>query len=57
MLGMGMTLSVDDLLDALSMPKEVLTGFFLQYSVSTTSSLGSILSKLESQDSLKKKFQ
>jgi BASS family bile acid:Na+ symporter len=47
MLGMGMTLSVDDLLDALSMPKEVLTGFFLQYSVSTTSSLGSILSKLD----------
>jgi BASS family bile acid:Na+ symporter len=34
MLGMGMTLSLDDLFGALSMPKEVLSGFFLQYSVS-----------------------
>ncbi|GAU38683.1 hypothetical protein TSUD_54310 [Trifolium subterraneum] len=33
MLGMGMTLSLDDLLDALSMPKEVLSGFVLQYLV------------------------
>ncbi|MCI16246.1 putative sodium/metabolite cotransporter BASS1 chloroplastic-like, partial [Trifolium medium] len=32
MLGMGMTLTLDDLLDALSMPKEVLSGFCLQYS-------------------------
>lgn len=34
MLGMGMTLTLDDLRSALSMPKEVLSGFFLQYSVS-----------------------
>ncbi|KAK2422743.1 putative sodium/metabolite cotransporter BASS1, chloroplastic [Trifolium repens] len=33
MLGMGMTLTLDDLRSALSMPKEVLSGFFLQYSV------------------------
>lgn len=34
MLGMGMTLTLDDLRGALAMPKEVLSGFFLQYSVS-----------------------
>ena len=34
MLGMGMTLTLDDLRSALSMPKEILSGFFLQYSVS-----------------------
>lgn len=34
MLGMGMTLTLDDLRSALSMPKEVFSGFFLQYSVS-----------------------
>lgn len=34
MLGMGMTLTFDDLGKALAMPKEILTGFFLQYSVS-----------------------
>lgn len=33
MLGMGMTLTFDDLGEALSMPKELLAGFFLQYSV------------------------
>ncbi|XP_071691890.1 probable sodium/metabolite cotransporter BASS1, chloroplastic [Rutidosis leptorrhynchoides] len=33
MLGMGMTLTFDDLKGALSMPKELLTGFLLQYSV------------------------
>lgn len=33
MLGMGMTLSLDDLRGALSMPKELLSGFVLQYSV------------------------
>lgn len=33
MLGMGMTLSFNDLRGALSMPKELLAGFFLQYSV------------------------
>ncbi|KAL4589005.1 hypothetical protein LXL04_001906 [Taraxacum kok-saghyz] len=33
MLGMGMTLTFDDLKGALSMPKELFTGFFLQYSV------------------------
>lgn len=35
MLGMGMTLSLDDLRGAFSMPKELLAGFFLQYSVSS----------------------
>lgn len=35
MLGMGMTLTLDDLRGALAMPKEVLSGFVLQYSVST----------------------
>ncbi|WJX67838.1 hypothetical protein P8452_52271 [Trifolium repens] len=38
------TIGVDDLLDALSMPKEVLTGFFLQYSVMPISAF--IISKL-----------
>ncbi|WVY99733.1 hypothetical protein V8G54_025803 [Vigna mungo] len=33
MLGMGMTLTLDDLRGALSMPREVLSGFVLQYSV------------------------
>lgn len=34
MLGMGMTLTFDDLKGALAMPKELFAGFFLQYSVS-----------------------
>lgn len=34
MLGMGMTLTFDDLQGAFAMPKEVLAGFCLQYSVS-----------------------
>ncbi|AEE36121.1 putative sodium/metabolite cotransporter BASS1 [Arabidopsis thaliana] len=33
MLGMGMTLTLDDLRGALSMPKELFAGFLLQYSV------------------------
>lgn len=33
MLGMGMTLTIGDLRGALAMPKELLCGFFLQYSV------------------------
>ncbi|CAN6457334.1 unnamed protein product [Victoria cruziana] len=33
MLGMGMTLTVNDLRAALSMPRELLTGFVLQYTV------------------------
>nr|GEW47874.1 probable sodium/metabolite cotransporter BASS1, chloroplastic [Tanacetum cinerariifolium] len=33
MLGMGMTLTFDDLKGAFAMPKELFTGFFLQYSV------------------------
>lgn len=33
MLGMGMTLTFDDLKNALAMPKELLAGFVLQYSV------------------------
>lgn len=33
MLGMGMTLTLDDLSSALAMPKELLAGFLLQYSV------------------------
>ncbi|EYU38235.1 hypothetical protein ABFS82_13G062800 [Erythranthe guttata] len=33
MLGMGMTLTFDDLRGALAMPKELFTGFLLQYSV------------------------
>lgn len=34
MLGMGMTLTLDDLRGALAMPKQLLSGFVLQYSVS-----------------------
>ncbi|XP_020228287.1 probable sodium/metabolite cotransporter BASS1, chloroplastic [Cajanus cajan] len=44
MLGMGMTLTLDDLRGALSMPKEVLSGFVLQYSVMPLS--GFLVSKL-----------
>ncbi|KAK4801952.1 hypothetical protein SAY86_000155 [Trapa natans] len=44
MLGMGMTLSLDDLRGALSMPRELLAGFFLQYSVMPIS--GFVLSKI-----------
>ncbi|GAV60673.1 SBF domain-containing protein [Cephalotus follicularis] len=44
MLGMGMTLSLDDLSEALAMPKEILLGFVLQYSVMPIS--GFLLSKL-----------
>nr|ACO57621.1 sodium bile family protein [Selaginella moellendorffii] len=33
MLGMGMTLSIDDLKGALSMPREVAAGVFLQYTI------------------------
>ncbi|GAB2225809.1 hypothetical protein Droror1_Dr00021576 [Drosera rotundifolia] len=33
MLGMGMTLTLDDLRDAIAMPRELLIGFVLQYSV------------------------
>lgn len=39
MLGMGMTLTFDDLRGALAMPKELITGFVLQYSVSSILSL------------------
>lgn len=35
MLGMGMTLTLDDLRGALAMPKELISGFVLQYSVSS----------------------
>lgn len=35
MLGMGMTLTFDDLGEAVAMPKELLAGFFLQFSVSS----------------------
>ncbi|KAG5120371.1 hypothetical protein JHK82_034791 [Glycine max] len=35
MLGMGMTLTLDDLRGALAMPKQVLYGFVLQYSIMT----------------------
>lgn len=35
MLGMGMTLTLDDLRGALAMPKELISGFLLQYSVSS----------------------
>jgi hypothetical protein len=35
MLGMGMTLTLDDLKTALLMPKELASGFLLQYSVSS----------------------
>ncbi|XP_044481074.1 probable sodium/metabolite cotransporter BASS1, chloroplastic [Mangifera indica] len=44
MLGMGMTLSLDDLRGALSMPKEIISGFVLQYSVMPIS--GFLVSKL-----------
>ncbi|XP_009344611.2 probable sodium/metabolite cotransporter BASS1, chloroplastic [Pyrus x bretschneideri] len=44
MLGMGMTLTFDDLRGALSMPKELLAGFLLQYSVMPLS--GYFVSKL-----------
>ncbi|KAL6570555.1 putative sodium/metabolite cotransporter bass1, chloroplastic [Orobanche gracilis] len=44
MLGMGMTLTFDDLRGALAMPKELLAGFFLQYSVMPLS--GYLVSKL-----------
>lgn len=32
--GMGMTLTLDDLKGAMAMPKELISGFVLQYSVS-----------------------
>ncbi|XP_050216637.1 probable sodium/metabolite cotransporter BASS1, chloroplastic [Mercurialis annua] len=44
MLGMGMTLSFDDLKGALAMPKEILCGFVLQYSVMPIS--GFLVSKI-----------
>ncbi|KAK9268897.1 hypothetical protein L1049_000662 [Liquidambar formosana] len=44
MLGMGMTLTIDDLRGALAMPKELLAGFVLQYSVMPIS--GFLVSKL-----------
>lgn len=44
MLGMGMTLTFDDLHGALAMPKELLVGFMLQYSVMPLS--GIFVSKL-----------
>ncbi|XP_010537693.1 PREDICTED: probable sodium/metabolite cotransporter BASS1, chloroplastic [Tarenaya hassleriana] len=44
MLGMGMTLTLDDLRGALSMPKELLSGFVLQYSIMPMS--GFLVSKL-----------
>ncbi|KAF7836604.1 putative sodium/metabolite cotransporter BASS1, chloroplastic [Senna tora] len=44
MLGMGMTLTLDDLRGALAMPKEVISGFVLQYSVMPIS--GYLVSKL-----------
>ncbi|KAL6975567.1 putative sodium/metabolite cotransporter bass1, chloroplastic [Sarracenia purpurea var. burkii] len=44
MLGMGMTLTFDDLLGAFAMPKELITGFVLQYSVMPLS--GYYVSKL-----------
>ncbi|KAM7498560.1 hypothetical protein LguiA_022974 [Lonicera macranthoides] len=44
MLGMGMTLTLDDLRGALAMPKELLAGFVLQYSVMPLS--GYFISKL-----------
>ncbi|KAJ6886593.1 sodium/metabolite cotransporter BASS1 [Populus alba x Populus x berolinensis] len=44
MLGMGMTLTLDDLSNAFAMPKEVLSGFVLQYSVMPIS--GFLVSKL-----------
>lgn len=44
MLGMGMTLTLDDLREVLAMPKEVLSGFLIQYSVMPLS--GFLISKL-----------
>ncbi|KAL1537972.1 putative sodium/metabolite cotransporter bass1, chloroplastic [Salvia divinorum] len=44
MLGMGMTLTFDDLRSALAMPKELFAGFFLQYSIMPLSAY--IVSKL-----------
>ncbi|TYI41853.1 hypothetical protein ES332_A01G055100v1 [Gossypium tomentosum] len=44
MLGMGMTLTLDDLRGALAMPKELISGFVLQYSVMPLS--GYFVSKL-----------
>ncbi|XP_031474065.1 probable sodium/metabolite cotransporter BASS1, chloroplastic [Nymphaea colorata] len=44
MLGMGMTLTVNDLRAALSMPRELLTGFVLQYTVMPFS--GAVISRL-----------
>lgn len=44
MLGMGMTLTFNDLRDALAMPKELFSGFVLQYSVMPLS--GYFVSKL-----------
>ncbi|XP_047962217.1 probable sodium/metabolite cotransporter BASS1, chloroplastic [Salvia hispanica] len=44
MLGMGMTLTFDDLRGALAMPKELFAGFFLQYSIMPLS--GYFVSKL-----------
>ncbi|KAG6607947.1 putative sodium/metabolite cotransporter BASS1, chloroplastic, partial [Cucurbita argyrosperma subsp. sororia] len=44
MLGMGMTLTLDDLRGALAMPKELISGFLLQYSVMPIS--GYVVSKL-----------
>ncbi|EEF31142.1 probable sodium/metabolite cotransporter BASS1, chloroplastic [Ricinus communis] len=44
MLGMGMTLSFDDLKAALAMPKEIFSGFVLQYSVMPLS--GFLVSKI-----------
>ncbi|KAK2638607.1 hypothetical protein Ddye_026402 [Dipteronia dyeriana] len=44
MLGMGMTLTFDDLRGAFAMPKEIISGFVLQYSVMPIS--GFLVSKL-----------
>ncbi|CAN8233887.1 unnamed protein product [Cochlearia groenlandica] len=44
MLGMGMTLTLDDLRGALKMPKELFAGFLLQYSIMPLS--GYLVSKL-----------
>ncbi|GLU14748.1 hypothetical protein SLE2022_313010 [Rubroshorea leprosula] len=44
MLGMGMTLTFDDLRGAIAMPKELMIGFVLQYSVMSMS--GFLISKL-----------
>ncbi|KAK4851720.1 hypothetical protein QYF36_017826 [Acer negundo] len=44
MLGMGMTLTLDDLRSAFAMPKEIISGFVLQYSVMPIS--GFLVSKL-----------